>query len=70
MVEQKINIADIRASRLLETVELMEFGVALMRQNITRMLPNSSKEAIESELQRWLFNQPDVFQLSLNNSSD
>ena len=47
--------------RLLATVDLMEFGVDLMRQNIARKLPGATPQKIESELQRWLMDQPARF---------
>ena len=49
------------ARRLLEALDLMEFGIELMRQNIVRALPGASKELIDSELNRWLMEQPAQF---------
>lgn len=43
---------------LLAAVDLMEFGMRLMRQNIARKLPTADPSHIDSELNRWLFEQP------------
>jgi hypothetical protein len=51
-------------TRLLEALELMEFGVALMRQNIRRQLPLASECKVEAELRRWLIDQPAQFRPS------
>jgi len=48
-------------SNLLEAVDLMEFGIALMRQNIARRLPNASSAHVDDELERWLIEQPTTF---------
>ena len=47
--------------RLLQTLDLMEFGIALMRQNIIRARPCATSDEVEKELDRWLFDQPEVF---------
>ena len=47
---------------LLSAIDLMEFGIRLMRQNISRALPDASKEQVDIELRRWLFEQPADFQ--------
>lgn len=47
--------------RLHATLDMMEFGIELMRQNIRRALPNASSSEIERELKRWLIEQPKVF---------
>jgi len=49
--------------RLLAAVELMDFGVALMRQNITRKMPGAPPEKISQELRRWLIEQPEHFEV-------
>lgn len=42
------------------TIDLMEFGIALMRQNISRSLPGATQETLDRELQCWLSEQPEV----------
>lgn len=46
---------------LLAGLELMEFSILLMRQNIVRRLANASPARIEAELRRWLLEQPERF---------
>jgi hypothetical protein len=44
-----------RASeRLRVALEMHDFGVEVMRQNLRRRLPEASEERIRSELTRWL----------------
>lgn len=50
-----------RIDNLFATIELMEFGIMLMRQNIRRQLPSASEATINRELQRWLIEQPSNF---------
>ena len=45
---------DIYAQRFLDAVDLIELGIALMRQNIARKLPDASEQHVDFELQRWL----------------
>jgi len=45
-------------ANLLVAVELMDVGIQLMRQNIVRQIPGASNEHIDSELKRWLMEQP------------
>ena len=40
--------------RLLEALDLMEFGVALMRQNLVRRYPGATPSEIAAKLDRWL----------------
>jgi hypothetical protein len=47
--------------RLLATLDLMEFGIAVMRQTIVRRFPDASNEEIVAELNRWLLDQPHCF---------
>lgn len=47
--------------RLLAALDLMEFSIELMRQNIARELPDAPPEKIEEELARWLIEQPSPF---------
>lgn len=44
--------------RLLETLDLMDFGIALMRQNIRRAFPAASEELVDRKLERWLLEEP------------
>lgn len=55
-----------RLANLLATIDLMEFGIMLMRQNIKRRLPNADNAIIERELQRWLIEQPSNFEPRLD----
>ena len=48
-------------ANLLASIDLMEFGVSLMRQNIARRLPNARPEQVDRELARWLIDQPKYF---------
>ena len=50
-----------RVSNLLGALDLMDFSIELMRQNISRALPDAPSSVIERELQRWLIDQPEVF---------
>ena len=50
-----------KAANLLAAIELMEFGIQLMRQNIARRLAGAPPERIEAELRRWLMEQPAQF---------
>jgi hypothetical protein len=49
------------AERLLVALDLMEFGIDIIRQNIKRKLKGESNEQINAELNRWLFEQPNNF---------
>jgi hypothetical protein len=44
--------------RLLAAIDLMEFGIDLMRQNFRRRHPQASEEEIEMMLQSWLSEEP------------
>lgn len=55
------NLNKQRIANLLVTVDLMEFSITLMRQNIARRLPNAKNAIIERELKRWLIEQPQDF---------
>ena len=44
--------------RLLSAVDMMEFGIALMRQNLTRRFSEAGEAETELRLQKWLF-EPD-----------
>ena len=48
-------------NRLLAAIEMMEFSILLMRQNIARQLPVAAPEQIDAELRRWLIDQPTPF---------
>ncbi len=48
-------------TRMLAALELMDFGINLMRQNIARQLPKASKEFIDAEFRRWMMDQPRDF---------
>lgn len=64
MKEQPVvSAADTKRYRenLIAAAELSDLGIALMRQNIARALPNSSREIIDRELLRWLVEQPSHF---------
>jgi len=39
----------------------MEAGIEMLRQMVIRGFPEASSEHIESELHRWLFEQPEIF---------
>ena len=45
---------DPTAQRLLETLELWEDGVQIMRENLRRRSPHASADQIEAELSAWL----------------
>ncbi len=47
--------------RLRAAIEMMEFSILLMRQNISRQLPGAAPEQIDAELRRWLIDQPSPF---------
>jgi len=49
------------SSKLLECLDLMEVSIEMVRQLIIRRFPNASKDHVESELHRWLFEQPEIF---------
>ena len=49
------------SSRLASALELMEFGILLMRQNIKRSLPSAPETHVDAELRRWLIDQPPRF---------
>ena len=55
------NITEQRIANLLAAVDLMEFAIMLMRQNIVRHLPEAGGAIIEGELKRWLIEQPRYF---------
>ncbi len=44
--------------KLLSVVDLMEFSIRMMRQNIVRALPGAGQDIIDAELRRWIFEQP------------
>jgi len=44
--------------RLLDAIDLMEFGIELMRQNLQRRHPEASEEEINAMLQSWQFEEP------------
>ncbi len=50
-------------ANFLAAIDLMDFSIALMRQNIARRLPGALDEEIDRELRRWLIEQPDCFRL-------
>ncbi len=52
-------------SRLFAALDLMDFGIRMMRQNIVRQLPGASPELIEAEYRRWMFEQPADFQIGV-----
>lgn len=58
------------AVRLLAALELMDFSIALMRQNIARKLPGVTPEKVTSELRRWLIDQPRHFVVRDSTSSE
>lgn len=47
------------AQKLLDTLELWEDGVRMMRENLRRRHPDASEEQVEDELARWLAG-PDI----------
>jgi hypothetical protein len=49
------------STRLVAALELMEFGILLMRQNIKRSLPSAPETHVDAELRRWLIDQPPRF---------
>lgn len=49
------------AAKFIATIDLMEFGIQLMRQNLARKHPKASAEFINQELQRWINERPTVF---------
>lgn len=58
-----------KAVRLRAALELMSVGNELMRQTIRRHLPEASPERVESELRRWLIDQPQDFLRTLRRES-
>lgn len=40
-------------ARMREMIRLHNAGVAIMKQNIRRRMPNASEEEIEEEFRRW-----------------
>ncbi|MEO7731092.1 MAG: hypothetical protein ABIY55_08985 [Kofleriaceae bacterium] len=42
------------AERLLETLEMWEDGVQIMRENLRRRSPSATEDELERELERWL----------------
>ena len=54
---------------LIATLDLMEFGIRLMRQNIARKLSGAEPSHIDAELSRWLFEQPVDFIPQMPSSS-
>lgn len=55
------DIASKNRAALIAAVDLMEFGIRLMRQNISRALPGATPNHVDAELRRWLFDQPEFF---------
>jgi hypothetical protein len=51
---------DETSSRLLETLEMWEDGVQIMRENLRRRAPHATADEIEIELARWLERPLDV----------
>lgn len=49
---------DIRGERLLAGIDMMEFGLELMRQNIARRMPNATSAEQDAELAKWLSEEP------------
>ena len=47
-------MSDELARRLEQTLELWEAGVAIMRENLRRTLPEASDDVIEDALAAWL----------------
>jgi len=41
-------------TRLLAAIDMVDFGIQLMRHNLTRQNPHASLEEIEGMLQAWL----------------
>lgn len=58
---ERMEQTDTRASKLLDCLDLMEAGIEIIRQTIIRRNPDAPHEFVESELHRWLFEQPDIF---------
>ena len=58
---QKNEDPKMKSDKLLAALDLMEFAIELMRQNLIRKLPKASPMIIESELNRWLMQQPNKF---------
>lgn len=50
-----------RIHNLISTIDLMEFSIQLMRQNLKRRYPGEGSSYIEEELRRWLHEQPRFF---------
>ena len=48
------NLLSSQAVRLLCALDLMEFGIEMMRQNIARRNPRFSVDAVNAELQKWI----------------
>jgi Rv0078B-related antitoxin len=44
--------------RLLVALELQEFGIALMRQNIVRRNPEATEQQIDDLLSEWMTSRP------------
>jgi len=52
------NDQSVLRERLLEAIDLMEFGIELMRQNLRRRHPEASEEEINIRLESWQFEEP------------
>lgn len=61
MDEKTLQEQERMKSSLLAAVDLMEMGIALMRQNIARNLKGATPEIVDAELRRWLIEQPADF---------
>lgn len=46
------------AEKLRVALDLMEAGIALMRQNLRRRYPTESQQEIDQRLQAWLLERP------------
>lgn len=53
-MQEKPNIKDSKAGRLHAALDLMQFGIEIMRQNIIRKMPAATQETVNSLLQKWI----------------
>lgn len=54
-----VNEKTLLAAKLLATVDLMDFGIGLMRQNIRRRMPRATADEVNAVMYRWLYLQQD-----------
>jgi len=51
---EPLTINNMLQKRLLAAIDMVDFGIELMRHNLTRQNPHASSEELERMLQDWL----------------